>query len=472
MTRRRLLILAAAAVLVAGSIFAWRATRKPAGVRYDTAQADRGPLTAKVTASGTLSAVVTVQVGSQVSGRLAEVLVDYNSSVKKGQLIARIDPQLFEAAVEQARANLAAAQGNLEKAKAQAVDADRVAQRTAALAEQKLVALADRDTAVSNADAARAGVAAAKGQVQQNAAALHQAEVNLAYTRIVSPTNGTVISRNVDVGQTVAASLQAPTLFVIAEDLARMQVDTNVAEADVGKLRDGMAATFTVDAFAGEKFEGVVRQIRYAAQTVQNVVTYDAVIDVQNPQLKLRPGMTANVTFVYAERDDALRVPNAALRFRPAPEVLAAIRAESGAAPAGDGGGRRRGGAAAPAPGAQVNADGAPGSASSQPGAGGPPAGGRDAGRANGNAGNGRTAVNGTGAAGPGGREEPGRRTLWVLRGGKPVELRIRTGISDGTMTEVIQGDLQPGDACVVDASGGAGGRPAGATGGRGPRLL
>ena len=340
LTRRRLVLLAAAVILVAAAVLAWRGTRKPAVLSFETAPADRGPLTAKVTASGTLSALVTVQVGSQVSGRLSEVLVDYNAPVKKGQLIARIDPQLFDAAVEQAKANLAAARGNLEKAKAQAIDADRIAKRTAALAEQKLVADADRDTADSNADAARAAVAAAQGQLQQAAAGLHQAEVNLAYTRIVSPTNGSVISRNVDVGQTVAASLQAPTLFVIAEDLARMQVDTNVAEADVGKLQAGMAATFAVDAFPGERFEGVVRQIRYAPQTVQNVVTYDAVIDVDNPELKLRPGMTANVTFVYADRDDALRVPNAALRFRPSAEVLASLRAESGAKRAS---GERRG---------------------------------------------------------------------------------------------------------------------------------
>jgi HlyD family secretion protein len=460
-TRRRLALLVLALALAAGGLVAWRATRRPDPIRYDTAAADRGPLTAKVTASGTLSALVTVQVGSQVSGRVAEVLVDFNAHVKKGQLIARIDPQLFDAAVEQARANLAASRGNLEKARAQAVDAERVAKRTAALAESKLVALADRDTAESNADAARAGVAAAQGQVAQTQAALHQAEVNLAYTRILSPTSGTVISRNVDVGQTVAASLQAPTLFVIAEDLARMQVDTNVAEADVGKLKAGMPATFTVDAFPGERFEGVVRQIRYAAQTVQNVVTYDAVIDVSNPELKLRPGMTANVTFVYADRDDVLRVPNAALRFRPSADVLAALRS-AGGGPAGAAPEGERGAAS----GGPVNAGAARGA-------------GRGGGGAPGEAGanGGARGAAGGAATRARGREEPGRRTLWVLRGGKPVEMRIRTGISDGTFTEVLEGDLQAGDACVVDASGGAApARPAGGGGGmgggRGPRLL
>ncbi|HVI92482.1 MAG TPA: efflux RND transporter periplasmic adaptor subunit, partial [Anaeromyxobacter sp.] len=297
MNRRRLVLLALAAALVAGGLAVYRSFHRPPALTFETQPADRGGVVAKVTATGTLSALVTVQVGSQVSGRLAQVLVDYNSPVKKGQLIARIDPQLFEAAVEQARANLVAARGNLAKARAQAIDADRQAKRSATLAEQKLVSEADRDTAQANADAARAQVEASNGDVAQAEASLHQAQVNLAYTRIVSPTDGVVISRNVDVGQTVAASLQAPTLFVIAEDLSRMQVDTNVAEADVGKLQDGMDATFTVDAYPTERFRGKVRQIRNAPQTVQNVVTYDAVIDVPNPDLKLRPGMTANVSF-------------------------------------------------------------------------------------------------------------------------------------------------------------------------------
>jgi HlyD family secretion protein len=352
----------------------------------DTAPVERGPIAAKVTASGTLSALVTVQVGSQVSGRVSELHADFNTPVKKGQLIARIDPQLFQAASEQARANLLAAQGNLAKARAQALDARRQAERTRALTEKKLVAQAELDTAQSNADAADASVQAAEGTVAQARAALHQAEVNLAYTRILSPTSGVVISRSVDVGQTVAASLQAPTLFVIAEDLRKMQVDTSVAEADVGRLRDGMAATFTVDAYPTEVFRGTVRQIRNAPTTVQNVVTYDAVVDVENPELKLKPGMTANVTFVYAEKDDVLKVPNAALRFRPPPGF---------------------GGAA---PGAR-----------------------------------------GEGGAGPAG---PDRRTVYVLRDGSPAPVRVRTGISDGSSTEVVEGDLRPGDRAITDASG------------------
>ncbi|HSB21166.1 MAG TPA: efflux RND transporter periplasmic adaptor subunit [Anaeromyxobacteraceae bacterium] len=398
MSRRRLIALAAAVAAVAAGIglWRWRTPAKPR-VQFDTAAIDRGRIVAKVTATGTLSALVTVQVGSQVSGRIAALYADFNSSVKKGQRIAKIDPALFQAAVEQARANHLAAQGNLAKAKAQAVDAARQRDRARALAERKLIAQADSDTAAANADAAQAAVEAAMGSVEQARAALHQSQVNLAYTDIVSPTNGVVISRNVDVGQTVAASLQAPVLFVIAEDLAKMQVDTSVAEADVGRLRAGMGATFTVDAYPAEVFRGAVRQIRNAPQTVQNVVTYDAVIDVDNAELKLKPGMTANVTFVYAEKDEVLRLPNAALRFRPSPELTAAAGPQGGS----------------------------------------------------GNAGGGRA------ARGPAkGAETRDQRTVWILRQGKPSPVRIRTGISDGSLTEVAEGEVQPGDLVITDAIG------------------
>jgi HlyD family secretion protein len=369
----------------------------------ETASVERGKIVAKVTATGTLSALVTVQVGSQVSGRIAELRADFNSTVKKGQLIAKIDPQLFQATVEQQRANLVAAQGNLAKARAQAIDAKRQADRARELAAKQLIAQADADTAISNADALAAAVQAAEGTVGQTKAALSSAEVNLAYTNILSPTNGTVISRNVDVGQTVAASLQAPTIFVIAEDLAKMQVDTNVAEADVGRLRSGMGATFTVDAYPSEVFRGAVRQIRNAPQTVQNVVTYDAVIDVDNAELKLKPGMTANVTFVYAEKDDVLKVPNAALRFKPPPGLLG----DAGGAKAPTGGGAQAAGAT------------------------------------------GRGPVSGTR---PG--EPLDRRTVWAYEDDKPTTHRIRTGISDGTWTEVVEGDLKAGDLVITDVLG------------------
>src|SRR2546428_556586 len=293
------------------------ARRSTDPAKYETVKVERGRIVARVTASGTLSALVTVQVGTQVSGRIQDLYVDFNSPVRKGQILAKIDPQFFRAEVEQAKANLAAAQGNLAKAKAQAVDAHRQFERAEVLGQKaQLVAQADIDTADANAQAADAQIKAMEGAVAQAQASLYQAEVNLGYTTIASSIDGVVISRNVDVGQTVAASLQAPTLFTIAQDLRKMQVDTNVSEADVGKLRDGMPTSFTVDAFPGETFKGVIRQIRNAPQSVQNVVTYDAVIDVDNSDMRLRPGMTANVTFTYAQKDDALRFPNAALRFR------------------------------------------------------------------------------------------------------------------------------------------------------------
>jgi HlyD family secretion protein len=394
-----MVLLAAAS---ASAVLYVRSHRKT-GPSFETVAVERGRLVARVTATGTLSAIVTVQVGSQVSGRIQSISVDFNSPVEKGQVIAKIDPALFQAAVEQARANYTASVGNLAKAKVQAIDSGRKYERAKQLADRKLIAQQDLDSAQADADAARAAAEAAEGQVGQNRAALHQAEVNLNYTTIISPIHGTVISRNVDVGQTVAASLQAPTLFTIAEDLRKMQVDTSVAEADVGKLNPGLASTFTVDAYPTERFRGVIRQIRNAPQTVQNVVTYDAVIDVKNDDLKLKPGMTANVTFVYAQKDDVLRVPNAAMRFRPPPEL-------------GLGGGAVRRG---------------PGGAPPAVGAGGPRGGGR-----------------------PGGPDAaPERRTVWVLREMLPVAVSIKPGVSDGTQTEVAEGDLHEGDRVVVDVA-------------------
>jgi HlyD family secretion protein len=329
--KTRYVVIAVVMVAAAVGFFVVRGNGKSAEPKWTTSKVEKGKLTARVTATGTLSALVTVQVGSQVSGRISEILVDFNSPVKKGQVIARIDPQLFAAAVEQARANHLAASANLTKAKVQAAEADRLHTRQKALRAEKLISQADLDTAQAGAESARAAVDAAQSAVEQSRAAMHQAQINFNYCTISSPISGVVISRSVDVGQTVAASLAAPTLFTIAEDLQKMQVDTSVAEADVGKLKAGMNAVFTVDAYPSERFRGTVRQIRNAPQTVQNVVTYDAVIDVANPDLKLKPGMTATVTFVYAEREDALLVPNAAMRFRPPQTAMSP--ADGGARP-------------------------------------------------------------------------------------------------------------------------------------------
>jgi HlyD family secretion protein len=298
---------------LAGSLFFHKEGKTP---RFRTETITRGDLSAAVTATGTMNAVVTVLVGTQVSGTIKTLYVDYNSSVKKGQLLAQIDPASFNAQKEQARANLLAAQANVAKAEATLADAKRTLERNKTLFESGFIARGDLDTAQTNAETAAAQVAAARAQAAQTGAALDFAETNLRYTRIVSPVDGTVISRNVDVGQTVAASFQTPTLFSIAQDLKRMQIDTNVDEADIGRIREGQPVTFTVDAYPDMTFKGRVAVIRNAPITVQNVVTYIVVVNVDNSDLKLKPGMTANVSILYAEKKDVLRIPNAALRFR------------------------------------------------------------------------------------------------------------------------------------------------------------
>ena len=319
-SRRRWIPTALAVIaIIAAALVGWRATKLRAVpvARYQTAAIDRGPIAAKVTATGTLSALVTVSVGAQVSGRIATLGADFGSTVKTGQVIATIEPSLFRASVAQARANYAAAVANAEKSKATRTNTEKQFLRARNLRAENLLTGADYDAAEAAYGEATAAVAAAESAVSQAKAALDQAELNLRYTTIVSPIDGIVISRNVDVGQTVASALQTPTLFSIAQDLTRMQVDTNVAEADVGKIHAGMRVTFTVDAYPTRTFPGVVRQVRDNAQTIQNVVTYDAVIDVDNGERLLKPGMTASVTFVYSEKSDVLRISNAALRFKP-----------------------------------------------------------------------------------------------------------------------------------------------------------
>jgi HlyD family secretion protein len=285
------------------------------------------------------------------------------------------------------------------------------------------VAQADLDTAVSNASALRAGVQSAQGAVEQSKASLHQAEINLAYTSIVSPIDGVVISRNVDVGQTVAASLQAPTLFTIAEDLTRMQVDTNVAEADIGKLTPGMETSFTVDAYPGAPFKGRIRQIRNAPLTVQNVVTYDAVIDVANPDLKLKPGMTATVTAIWAQSEDALRVPNASLRFRPTPDLLAADSSAAGSPTAAAGEGHRRGGRGPKTSEGAATDPALPATPPVAPTTGGPAKGSL-------------------------------ARQVYVLRPGRLEAVPVQTGITDGSFTEILGGALKEGEPVVTETTG------------------
>lgn len=282
-----------------------------------TEKITRGEIVSTVTASGTVNAVTTVLVGTQVSGTLKDIYVDFNSRVKKGQLIAKIDSATFEAQVEQAKANLLSAQANLEKAAAALLDAKRGMDRSRELFSKNMVAKSELDTSETNHETAKAQVSVAKAQIAQAEAALKIAETNLRYTRIVSPVDGTVVSRNVDVGQTVAASFQTPTLFNIAQDLTKMQINSSVDEADIGKVKVGQPVEFTVDAYPDTTFKGRVSEVRNAPITVQNVVTYDVVVKVNNSELKLKPGMTANVSVIVSSMKGILRIPNAALRFRP-----------------------------------------------------------------------------------------------------------------------------------------------------------
>jgi HlyD family secretion protein len=403
-------------------VIVWRPWSKAGeGIKFQTVTVGKGVIAAQVTANGTLSARGTVEVGAQVSGRVEQLFADFNAPVTKGQVIAKLDESLLRAQIDQAKAAYDLAVANQKRSAVAVADAKRQLDRQRTLKDQQLVAGATLEQAEVAHDTAIANLAASKAQVNQAAANLKQARTNLTYATIVSPVDGVVLSRSVDVGQTVASSLQAPVLFTIAEDLRKMEVHTSVAEGDVGRLASGMDATFTVDAFPGERFKGKVGQIRNAAQTVQNVVTYDAVIEVDNDDLRLRPGMTATVTIVHAERADVLAVANAGLRFKPPAEALSSSAATLASAPA-------------PAP----------------------------AGSGGGNGG-------GRGRRGHPGEDDGASRTLYVLRAGSPEPVSIKTGLSDGTVTEVVSGDLHEGDEVVVDAI--VPGKPGSSGGGGSPRI-
>ncbi len=444
--KRRLLwivaIVLAAGLITGGYLYTQGIGARPA---FRTAAVSRGPLTAAVSATGTLNAVITVLVGSQISGQVKELHADFNSQVKKDQVIARIDPEIFEAKVHQvdaqveaarasvlnqeaavektradlenSRAALAAARAQTAKSQVAVLDSKRTLGRNRDLRERGLIAQVDEDTAQAAYDSAVAQIDASKAQEQaqvsavraaeaqlkvseamlknamaqvtQNEAALRQAQVDLDRTFIRAPVDGVVVGRSVDVGQTVAASLSAPTLFTIAQDLRNMQVDTNVDEADVGRVKVGQAATFTVDSFPGRTFTGEVVQIRKAPLVVQNVVTYDVVVTARNPEQRLLPGMTANVRIVIEQKESVLQVPNAALRFRP--------------------------------PGLETTERERP----ARPGGGSGPAGGRSGGA-------------------PAGR-------VWIVGpDGKPAAVPVHLGIGDGTYTEVARGEIKEGQQVIV----------------------
>jgi len=523
-----LLIVAA----VGAGVGAYYIKRGGPDVQIQTSPITRGDIVDTVGATGTLQAVTTVQVGSQVSGNISWLGADFNSIVKKGQTIARLDPSLFQAQLEQskanlaqARANLAKAQSDLERMRVQLTDAQQKYTRAQELAARSLLPQSDLDAAKIAVDSAQASLAAqqatvnqATASVAQSQASVNQNQVNVDHTIITAPIDGIVTQRSVDVGQTVAASMQAPTLFVLAADLTKMQVNANIDEADVGRIRPGQHVTFRVDAYPTETFEGTVSQIRLQPVVVQNVTTYGTVIDVPNNELKLKPGMTANVKVEISKRTDVLRLPNAALRFRPTNDVFAALNQQVPSEASGSGRGNRTG--------RNANAQGA--GASGQAGTSGaaaagtvPPSGNGAAQSApgmkpqgGGNAGSGdqssgrrgfdparmmerfksmspdeqkqfiarlkdrgqdttalEQAMNGAakpantkpGSAAPAQTidalfaplpsvETRGRAWLFMNHELKPVNLRL--GISDGTNTEILSGELQPNMEVVTGVTG------------------
>jgi HlyD family secretion protein len=544
--KRLVVVVAAVAVLALAGFYFWGSSADAAP--YLTAKVERGNLRNTVTATGTLQAVNTVQVGSQASGTISALYADFNSTVKKGQVIAQLDPSVAQAQVEQAKANLQQAQAQLQSARAAVVQSHAGAAVTrAGVSDAKARALAAASTTqnqqagVSAAQAnlgvlkaelddaasylkqeqtllqsgvissrelqtaetsyktaeakynqavaqlhmaelsaqsasvagqasaaaqveqaqaqtqqsqgqvqtAAAQVQNAEAQVQQATAALQLAEINLQHTTIASPIDGVVVSRDVNIGQTVAASLQAPTLFTIAQDLTQMQVIANIDQADIGLAEQAKSASFSVDAFPGQEFKGTIQQMRLNPQTVQNVVTYNVVIDVGNPEQKLKPGMTANLTITIDERNDVLKVPNAALRFTPQSSDVSTGSTRGGS---GNGGSRR---------GAGQQSNGAGGN-----GAGAQAGDGAQAGNGASSANGGASAAGANGAAGDGASQQgargqfasstspvlPGQlRRVWVLGAdGKPQPRRIKIGLTDGASTEVVEGDLKEGDVVIT----------------------
>jgi HlyD family secretion protein len=490
-------------LIVAGVVaaFTLKGKDKP---EYFTGAVDTGDIRQVVEATGTINAVTSVQVGSQVSGTISQLLADFNSKVKKNQVIARIDPSLFQGALlqaqadlENAKANEAAARANLQKAQATVVQTRADYQRTVGLAKEGVMSQQQLDVAKANTDSAEAQVSAAKAQVTQavaqvaqRKAAVEVAQTNLNHTIITAPIDGTVVNRAVDVGQTVAASLQAPTLFTIAQDLTKMQVYAKTDESDVGMIKRGQMVSFKVDAFPRDTFTGRVSQVRMNPTTVQNVVTYDTIVDFDNPELKLFPGMTAYITIPVATATNVLKVPNGAMRFRPdlKPEELTALYKKYGF---GDGehrgGGRPQSGqadqtASSQSSSAGGNADnpqrgqGRGQEANAQ---------GRSQGQGGGLGAGGRQRPAGQDGETPGGGAAPQHReapvdvaTVWKLHPeDKSLEpVRIRTGITDHTVTAVVQvlkGELKPGDELVVGSAtprSGGGNRPPGMGGPGGPR--
>ncbi len=380
--RGRLIGAAIALAVIAGTAAAWWLSSSNTTIRYTTAPVTRGGVTRTVTASGTVNPVLTIIVGTYVSGVIQELNCDYNTKVKRGQTCAKIDPRPYQSVVDQNRANLAIAKAQLEKDKASLAYAKINHERQGRLLKSNAVSQDAADIAKNAYDQAQAQITFDDATIQQRQAALDAAQVNLDYTNIVSPVDGIVVSRNVTMGQTVAASFQTPTLFLIATDLTKMQVDTNVSESDIGSIQEGNTAIFTVDAFPKRTFKGAVTQVRQSPQTVQNVVTFDVVIAADNADLAMKPGMTAATRIVTEARSDVIRVPSQALRYRPSTLGRENPRSE-------------------------------------------------------------RPSTTRTGS-------DANVAQLWVLRDGEPASVPVVTGLEDETSTEIVEGEVKPGDQVIV----------------------
>jgi HlyD family secretion protein len=464
---KRVIIVVVLLAVAGGAAGAWYANRNKTEIQVTTAPLSRGDIIDTVGATGTLQAVTTVQVGSQVSGNIQWLGADFNSIVKKGQVIARLDPSLFDAQLNQVQANLAQARANLTKsrseldrARVQLLDAQQKYARAKELASQQLLPASELDAAKIAVDSAAASLASQQAtvtQVQaavtQSEASVNQSQVNRQHTIIVAPIDGIVTQRSVDVGQTVAASMSAPTLFVIAADLTEMQVNANIDEADVGRIRPGQQVSFRVDAYPTDNFIGVVTQIRLQPVVVQNVTTYGTVITVPNRELKLKPGMTANVKIEIAKRTNALRIPNAALRFRPTSEVFAALNQpvpeDLTMAPGrgGRGGGFGRGGAGAGAP--PAAAPGPQGNATPQSASARPPSSELRRDPATGDSG--RGAGGGRGGGGFGGRGGPAEAASG--RGGGRMLERFKTMSPDEQQQMIARMKERGADTSALEAA-------------------
>ena len=412
--KKYLIILAV--ILVIAAIAGYSFYKRTPEVSYKTAKIERGMIVSTVAATGNLSAVTTVQVGTQVSGTIQKLYVDFNSRVKKGQAIAEIDPSLFNASVEQAQGNVLNSEANLQKSRVTLADAERTLARNKKLLADGIISQADYDVADTALQSARASVKASEGSVAQTRGALMQSRTNLRYSVIRSPVDGVVISRAVDIGQTVAASFQTPTLFTIAKDLTKMQIEVSVDEADISRIQLDQKVSFTVDSYPEQTFNGKVVQIRSAPIITQNVVTYAVVVNVDNSDMKLKPGMTANVSIEVAKKEDVLKLPPAALRFKPK------TKAED----------------------AKTKGSEESGSANKQR-----PSAGAHGGQ-------------------PGGRKGGNTQKVYILKDNQPVAVKVRTGIANNSSIELVESTLKEGDEVVIEQTGGdnakkkAGGSPMG----------